>query len=444
MQIRRGGRRGNVSRGVTVVVLSVAVLVGVAGPGFAVPPPPSNPSDSEINNSRGEANARAGEVGKLTNQLATAEQRLTELQNNVELKLEQSNKAYVDMQTAQDEASGAERAAQAARVESDAAAGAIERAQLDVDKFIAGSYQQGSTIGSISAYIGSPNPADLLARAQFLNSVSGGQLDAMRGMERAQTEKSNKDSLARKALEVAQEKQAAAERAKHNADAAQATAEQAQNAQASQNSQLEANKNTVEQQLYQAQAKVTGLQGQRQRYDDWLAQKQREEEAAARQAALGSSKPGQATGGQAPSAPAGAGIEAVIARALSKLGLPYAWGGGNGGGPTRGIRDGGVADMYGDYNKIGFDCSGLMIYAFAGVRSLPHYSGYQYTAGRHVPLSQMRRGDMLFYGGAGGIHHVALYLGNGQMVESPQSGKVVRVSAVRYGGLMPYATRLIG
>ncbi|MER6878332.1 NlpC/P60 family protein, partial [Amycolatopsis sp. NPDC000673] len=119
-------------------------------------------------------------------------------------------------------------------------------------------------------------------------------------------------------------------------------------------------------------------------------------------------------------------------------------GGGNGSGPTRGIRDGGVADQYGDYRKIGFDCSGLMIYAFAGVQGLPHFSGYQYTSGRRVPLSQMRRGDMLFWGGSGGIHHVALYLGNGQMVEAPQSGSYVRVVSVRYGGIMPYATRLIG
>ena len=68
-------------------------------------------------------------------------------------------------------------------------------------------------------------------------------------------------------------------------------------------------------------------------------------------------------------------------------------------GPTRGIRDGGVADSYGDFNKVGFDCSGLMIYAFAGIGiSLPHYTGYQYTAGTQVPSSEMKRGDMIFYG----------------------------------------------
>jgi cell wall-associated NlpC family hydrolase len=447
-QNERRGLAACLSRGTAVGTLTLAVLIGIAGPVIAVPPPPPNPSDSDLNNSRGEANARAGEVGKLTNQLAEAEQRLSQLQDNVELKLEQANKAMVDMQTAEDEAGEAERAAQSARVESDAAAGAIERARVDLDKFVAGSYQQGSTIGSISAYMGAPNPADLLARAQLLNSVSGGQLNALEGMERAQTAKSNKDSLARKSLEIAQQKKDEAERAKHNADAAKSSAQQAQDAQESQNGLLEANKSSVEQKLYEAQSKVSGLQGQRQRYQDWLAQKQREEEAAARQAALNAAKPAKGGGGPSsgppPSAPAGASIEAVIARALSKLGVPYAWGGGNGSGATRGIRDGGVADRFGDYKKIGFDCSGLMIYAFAGVKGLPHYSGYQYTAGRRVPLSQMRRGDMLFWGGYGGIHHVALYLGSGQMVEAPQSGSYVKVSPVRYGGIMPYATRLIG
>ena len=132
-------------------------------------------------------------------------------------------------------------------------------------------------------------------------------------------------------------------------------------------------------------------------------------------------------------------IERVIKRAESQLGLPYAWGGGNYHGPTKGIRDGGVADAHGDYNKVGFDCSGLMMYAFYGVGiELQHYSGYQYTAGKQVPSSQAKRGDMLFWPG-----HVALYLGDGKMIEAPQSGDVVKVSDVRWGGMQPMAVRMI-
>lgn len=132
-------------------------------------------------------------------------------------------------------------------------------------------------------------------------------------------------------------------------------------------------------------------------------------------------------------------IERVIKRAESQLGLPYAWGGGNFYGPTKGIRDGGVADAHGDYNKIGFDCSGLMMYAFYGVgHELQHYTGYQYTAGKQVPSSQAKRGDMLFWPG-----HVALYLGDGKMIEAPQSGDVVKISDVRWGGMQPMAVRMI-
>lgn len=443
---RRGWCVPSGRRGLTVSTLALVILFGAGGTGLAAPPPPPNPSDSELNSSKAQANAKAGEVGRLTNQLAQAEQKLSQLQDDVELKQEEANKALVDLQSAQDAAAQAENDAKAARTQADAAAAAIEKARNDLKTFAAASFQQGSTVGSLSAYLSADSPKDMLARAQLLDAVGGDRLNALDRLQQAQTDKSNKDSAARKAAEIAQQKQDAARKAKDGADAAQTAAVTAQDNQQTQNSALEANKSSVEQQLYTAQAKVNGLQGQRQRYQDWLAQKQREDDERARQAALGSSGGGggRPSAGPAPSAPAGASIEAVIARALSKLGMPYAWGGGNASGATRGIRDGGVADRYGDYNKIGFDCSGLMIYAFAGVRSLPHYSGYQYTAGRRVPLSQMRRGDMLFYGGAGGIHHVALYLGGGQMVEAPQSGLRVRVAPVRYGGIMPYATRLVG
>lgn len=137
-------------------------------------------------------------------------------------------------------------------------------------------------------------------------------------------------------------------------------------------------------------------------------------------------------------------IERVIQRARGQLGMPYAWGGGNYDGPTLGIRDGGVADSFGDYNKIGFDCSGLVMYAYAGAGIyLQHYSGYQYTAGRQIPASEAQRGDLLFWGD-GGSEHVAISLGDGTMIEAPQSGSFVTISPIRYGGMAPYAVRLIG
>ena len=136
-------------------------------------------------------------------------------------------------------------------------------------------------------------------------------------------------------------------------------------------------------------------------------------------------------------------IETVIARAESQIGVPYAWGGGDANGPTKGIRDGGVADSHGDYNKVGFDCSGLTLYAFAGVGiSLPHFTGYQYNQGTRVSPQEMERGDLIFYGPSGN-HHVAIYLGDGMMIEAPQSGQTVTKAPVRWSGMSDYAVRLI-
>ncbi|WP_142245690.1 NlpC/P60 family protein, partial [Mycobacterium sp. IS-836] len=127
--------------------------------------------------------------------------------------------------------------------------------------------------------------------------------------------------------------------------------------------------------------------------------------------------------------------EYVIRRGMSQIGVPYSWGGGNAAGPSKGIDSGaGIT---------GFDCSGLVLYSFAGVGiKLPHYSGSQYNLGRKIPSSQMRRGDVIFYG-PGGSQHVTIYLGDGQMLEAPDIGLKVRVAPVRTSGMTPYVVRYI-
>jgi cell wall-associated NlpC family hydrolase len=275
----------------------------------------------------------------------------------------------------------------------------------------------------------------MLARAQLLEAYSGVELHALDEMRRARVDMANKDSAARSALDVASAKQADAQQAAANADDARARAVQAQLAQQQQTQHIEASKATVEAQLADAQSRVSGLQAQRQQYQDWLAAKQKEEQANIAAVANNSAinLAGQSNL-----------MQTVIGRAMSQIGVPYAWGGGNAGSATQGIRDGGNADANGDYGKVGFDCSGLMIYAFAvaGV-SLPHYTGYQYETGRKVPLSQRQPGDMLFWATAEAIHHVALYIGNEQMIEAPFSGTTVRISPVRYGGIMPFVVRVL-
>jgi peptidoglycan DL-endopeptidase RipB len=128
-------------------------------------------------------------------------------------------------------------------------------------------------------------------------------------------------------------------------------------------------------------------------------------------------------------------IEYVIRRGATQMGVPYSWGGGKPNGPSTGIESGA--------NTVGFDCSGFTQFSFAGVGVLiPKYSGDQYNTGRKVPVSQAKRGDLLFWG-PGGSQHVALYLGGGQMLEASGSAGKVTVSPVRKGGLQPYAARII-
>jgi cell wall-associated NlpC family hydrolase len=130
-----------------------------------------------------------------------------------------------------------------------------------------------------------------------------------------------------------------------------------------------------------------------------------------------------------------------VAAAEAWLGTPYAWGGGTASGPSYGIHDYGTADYYGDYAKIGFDCSGLALYAWAQVGIyLPHYSGYQYYSGKHVSPDQLQPGDLVFYAyntsDPSTIHHVAIYAGNNQMVQAPQSGSYVMISPMRWSGFI--------
>jgi len=127
-------------------------------------------------------------------------------------------------------------------------------------------------------------------------------------------------------------------------------------------------------------------------------------------------------------------VEAVIARAQSQIGTPYVWGGGDANGPTTGVNGGSIS---------GFDCSGLVLYAFAAAGvALPHYTGYQYQRGTQIPVSEAQRGDLLFWG-PGGNQHVAIYLGDGTMIEAPQSGQNVTIAPVRWSGMAPNAVRLL-
>jgi len=431
-------------RAFIATVLAVLALVGHPAIGYALPPPPPNPSDDDLNKSQTHVNATATRVGQLANQVAQAEAALVAAQSQVELRHEQANKALINEQAAQAALAAATLRADSARAEADAAAAQIAAAHQALDEFAAASFRQGTTVGSLSAFLGSKSPKDLLARAELLDAVGGAQLPAVDNMQRARVDAANKDSQTRAALAAAQVAKQNAAEAKTAFDTAYRVAIDTEAAQATKSKSLEDRKADLERQLYDAQNAAAGLRGQRQRYEEWRAQRDREQAAAAAAAAAtaAAAERSAATSGSRAMATS---AQSVINRAMSQLGVRYSWGGGDAAGPTIGVRDGGVADSFGDSRKIGFDCSGLMIYAFSRALgySLPHYSGFQYNSGRKVPLAQKRPGDMLFWGNDGDVHHVALYIGGEQMIEAPYSGAAVRVTSVRYDGIMPYAVRIL-
>ncbi len=117
-----------------------------------------------------------------------------------------------------------------------------------------------------------------------------------------------------------------------------------------------------------------------------------------------------------PNLPAAGGAATALAAAESQEGVPYVWGGESPG--------------------VGFDCSGLVQWAWrqAGV-DLPRTAAAQYDAVAHVSLSDLQPGDLLFWG-YGGISHVGMYVGGGDIINAPETGEVVRIEPIWNNGLV--------
>ncbi len=132
-----------------------------------------------------------------------------------------------------------------------------------------------------------------------------------------------------------------------------------------------------------------------------------------------SSAGSESSAGAQPAPVAGESAAAAIAVkvALEQVGVPYVWGGAS---PSE-----------------GFDCSGLVMYAYAaaGVH-LAHYSVSQYEETTRVTASQLLPGDLVFYDNYSGPQpgHVAMYIGNGMVVAANETGTNVQTQSINYDG----------
>lgn len=106
------------------------------------------------------------------------------------------------------------------------------------------------------------------------------------------------------------------------------------------------------------------------------------------------------------------GAQTAIDFAEAQIGKPYQWGGA---GP----------DSY--------DCSGLVMVAWekAGVE-LPHSSQDQYDLTTRISIANLLPGDLVFFGTPTDVYHVGLYIGNGKMIDAPETGEFVSIQSI-YG-----------
>lgn len=463
---------------VCAVPLVVGMLLATAlyggGPAAADPAAPDN-------------------LATLVAKVASADQKLQELGAAIQTQQETVNKAIVDVQAARDAAAAAQRELEAGQRGVADANAAIEAAQKRFDSFAAATYMNGPS----RSYLTATDPADIVNTTATGQALIASSQQVMAKLQRARTEQVNRESAARLAKEKADQAARDAESSQDNAVAALKQAQQTFNAQQGELERLAAERAAAQAELdsvrkvsaaapapvpNSAPAPVPGAQpnpqaaagnwdrapsGPASSGQNWAVWDPTlpaipsafvsGDPIAIINAVLGIAStsaqvtadmgrsflqklgilptPTGFTNGAIPRVYGREAVEYVIRRGMSQIGVPYSWGGGNAAGPSRGIDSGA--------GTVGFDCSGLMLYMFAGVGiKLDHYSGSQYNAGRKIPSSQMRRGDMIFYG-PNASQHVAMYLGNGQMLEAPYTGSHVKVSPVRTSGMTPYVTRLI-
>ena len=251
-------------------------------------------------------------------------------------------------------------------------------------------YVQGNGSSTLEVILGATSLDDLLNRIDTVNRVSNQDSQVLREVRQFRREVQHRNAILRKAN--AQQRQVVAERA--------ATKRRIQSGLAERQRMLASIRSEIVK-LKAEEAQRQALLAEQARAR--LAQIRQQQQARIQDTVLGAG----ALTPDGPSVLPPAQYGGVVGVAMQFLGTPYVWGGAS---------------------PAGFDCSGLVMYAFAQVGvSLPHNAAAQYGYGVYVPQDQLQPGDLVFFDGLG---HVGIYIGGGQFIHSPHTGDVVKISSL--------------
>ena len=340
--------------------------------------------------------------------------------------------------------------AQAATVAIAKARARVVEAHNSLRAYAQASFMSGGIGGNAGALLTAEDPNALLEQSALQSYETTHQVDVLSQVQSASVAQSNAEAAARQAKAVQAKAKTDAALAKNAADNAVMAAR-------AQQAQLQQTLASTQTQLNAARYKLATLNHQKAVYVAFVAEQKRIAEARARAKRLaeqrareaaaraeearkhhhsGGGSTGGGGGGVSVGPPSGGTWtasrgRAAVAKAEQYLGWMYAWAGGNRYGPTYGVCAGDGA--FNDCHVKGFDCSGLALYAWGSYISLDHYAASQYgQAGSYHPsTSNLMPGDLVFWSSDGsrwGIHHVAIYIGGGNVIQAPQSGEVIQIT----------------
>ena len=342
------------------------------------------------------------QISQAQTQAQALEQKVQNLNDQVEILVEKYDAANVKLASIEGQVVQA-------RTKLREATAALSSAQSTLDNRVVNIYEQGQTSG-LEALLGSSSISDLLGRVQMLKTISAEDASIVSQVVAYKSQVADQETALTSRLSEQRAQTAAISADKQAVQQQYAANEQALKGQEQQVAELD--------KTYQDQQAKLAAEAR-------AAAAAEAAQAAAEARAAAAAEPTQAApahqhaGSNSSGSVSASGKAAeAVQIAMRYLGVPYVWGGSS---PS------------------GFDCSGLVMYVYAqlGV-SLPHSAASQYGYGTHVSRSELEPGDLVFFGNP--IHHVGIYVGNGDMINAPHTGADVRIQPLEsdYSG----ATRI--